>query len=83
LIGLRGTHQDWKQYSNILYKEKDQITQSESMKTKTIGSLFKPEPQSWGLRGDPKEDLNKKFIDDGDGLIIYKAKKKKNDTETR
>lgn len=23
------------------------------MSSKTIGSLFKPEPQSWGLRGDP------------------------------
>jgi guanosine-3',5'-bis(diphosphate) 3'-pyrophosphohydrolase len=81
--GLRGTHPRLETIFDILYKEKDQITQSESMKTKTIGSLFKPEPQSWGLRGDPKEDRNKKFIDDGDGLIIYKAKKKKNDTETR
>lgn len=28
-------------------------TQLDSMKLKTIGSLFKPEPQAWGLRGDP------------------------------
>lgn len=81
--GLRGTHSGLETVFDILYKEKDQITQLGSMKIKTIDSLIKPEPQSWGLRGDPKEDRNKKFIDDGDGLIIYKAKKMKNDTETR
>ena len=27
------------------------------------------------------EDRSKKFIDDGKGLIVYKAKKKKNETK--
>lgn len=33
------------------------------MKSKTIGSLFKPEPQAWGLRGDPMlwKDLARVF----------------------
>jgi len=35
------------------------------MKQKTIGSLFKPKPQVWGLRGDPYlwKDLARVFRD--------------------
>jgi guanosine-3',5'-bis(diphosphate) 3'-pyrophosphohydrolase len=51
--GLRGTHAGLETIFDNLYKEKDLIPQLQSIKTKTIGSLFKPEPLSWGLRGDP------------------------------